>query len=220
MRKRLLLPTLALCTALSACGGSQDAKPIASDTTQSTTIVLPESTTDRDIEASTESIEKSSHNNNEIEVDKGLFDVTINIPAEYIGESSQEDLDKKAEEYGYKAILNDDGSATYTMTKNQHIKIMAEMKDTLDEGLKEMIQSDDYPNFTDIKANDNYTTFTVTTKSSELDMTESFSVLAFYMYGGWYNAFNGTPVENVHVDFVNAESGALITSSDSKDMGK
>ena len=65
-----------------------------------------------------------------------------------------------------------------------------------------------------------FTSFTVTTTSTELSINESFSVMAFYMYGGMYNTFNGAPVDNAHVDFVNAESGEIINSSDSKDMAE
>ena len=49
-------------------------------------------------------------------------------------------------------------------------------------------------------------------------MNESFSTMAFYMYGGMYNIFNGTEVDNIHVDFVNADSGEIISSSDSKNL--
>ena len=81
-------------------------------------------------------------------------------------------------------------------------------------------KQEDYPNITSIEANDDFTSFTVTTKSTELDFAESFSVLAFYIYGGMYNQFNGTPVDNVHVDFVNADSGEIISSADSKDLAE
>ena len=84
----------------------------------------------------------------------------------------------------YKSItLNDDGSATYVMTKKQHKDMMDEMTNSLNESLNDLIGSKDYPNFTDIKANDNFTEFTITTKSTELDMSESFSAMMFYMYG-------------------------------------
>lgn len=33
--------------------------------------------------------------------------------------------------------------------------------------------------------------------------------MAYYMYGRMYNIFNSTPVENVYVDFVNADSSDL-----------
>ena len=38
------------------------------------------------------------------------------------------------------------------------------------------------------------------------------------MYGGLFNSFNGTPVDNIHVDFINAESGEIIESADSSDL--
>ena len=51
-------------------------------------------------------------------------------------------------------------------------------------------------------------------------MAESFSVLGFYMYGGMYNIFNGTAVDNVSVKFINADTGEVISTTNSKDMGE
>ena len=104
------------------------------------------------------------------------------------------------------------------MSKSQHKKMMEELSDSINTALTDMVGSEDYPNFTDIKANDDFTQFTITTKSEELNLKESVSVMGFYMYGGMYNVFNGTTVDNVHVDFVNADTGEIISSSDSKDM--
>ena len=44
-------------------------------------------------------------------------------------------------------------------------------------------------------------------------------VMALYMDGGLYNVYAGTPVDNVHVDFVNADTGKIISQADSKDLG-
>ena len=62
----------------------------------------------------------------DIEVEKELFDVTVTVPADYVGDATQEELSKEAEANGYKIVLNDDGSATYTMSKSQHKKMMDE----------------------------------------------------------------------------------------------
>ena len=45
-------------------------------------------------------------------------------------------------------------------------------------------------------------------------------LLAFYMYGGMYNVFNGTEVENIAVDFINEATGQIINSANSRDMGE
>ncbi len=154
----------------------------------------------------------------DIEVEKELFDVNLTIPAQYIGELDQAKLQQQAAEGGYKITMNDDGSATYTMTKSQHKKLLEEMSSTINSSLSEMISSGNYPNFTDIVANEDFTNFTVTTKSTELDMNESFSTVALYMYGGMYGIFNGKTPENIHIDFINADSGEIIESTDSSNM--
>ena len=145
--------------------------------------------------------------------------VELTVPAEFIEGSTQEDLDKLAKEYGINSIvLNPDGSATYTMTKKQHKEFMKDYRDQLNQTINEMIGSEEYPNFTNIEANDNFTEFTVTTKSTELDIVESFSVMAFYMYGGLYNIFSEEDIDDVSVTFVNADSGQVIETANSSDL--
>ena len=203
---------------MSACGSGASTEETPSSEAVPETIVeesvIEEATTETSDLSEIEAI-------GDVEVDEGLFEVELLIPADFVGEKTQEELDAIAAESGYKSItLNEDGSATYVMTKKQHKEMMDEMSVSLNESLTELIGSENYPNFTDIKANDDFTEFTITTKSVELDLNESFSVLAFYMYGGMYNAFNGTTVDNIHVEFINADSGEVISSADSANMGE
>ena len=167
-----------------------------------------------------DSSKESKTNNDKIEVDENLLTVEMTIPSDFIGETTQEELNQTIEEEdGIKSItLNEDGSATYVMTKKKHKDMMSEIKTSIDEELQAMVGSEDYPNFTKVEANEDYTSFKITTTSTELDLAESFSVMSFYMQGGLYNVFNGTPADNIHVDFVNATSGEIIESADSSDM--
>ena len=45
-------------------------------------------------------------------------------------------------------------------------------------------------------------------------------MLAFYMYGGMHNVFNGTEVENIAVDFINEATGQIMNSANSRDKGE
>lgn len=154
----------------------------------------------------------------EVEVEENLFSIELTIPADYIGETTQEELNQTADEKGFKSItLHEDGSATYIMTKKQHEELMDDIAVEIKAGLDEMIASEDY-NFTSIEANEDFTNFKITTTSTELNMSESFSVMVFYMYGAMYHIFNGTTVDNIHIDFVNADSGEIINSANSSEM--
>ena len=75
-------------------------------------------------------------------------------------------------------------------------------------------------NCSGVYINFSITEFTVTTKSSALDMNESFSTMAFYMYGGMYNVFSGENVSNISVTFINADTGQVIETANSADAGQ
>ena len=147
-------------------------------------------------------------------------DVTLTIPKDYMGETTQEELDQAVRENGYRsATLNDDGSVTYVITKAQHEEMLSGVRASIDRSLAEMTESSSYPNITNIAANDDYTVFTITTKNEKPDMAESFAVIGLYMYGAMYGVFSGKSPDNIHIDFVNEATGEVTASSDSKDMG-
>ena len=229
MRKTTLLIATALLTAtLTACSGNGGTSATGGNTASNETSNAEQQTatasTAKD-DGEDQNAGQASTTEGGIDVDKGLLNVEITIPAEaaeYYGFNfeSQEEADAYAKEQGFKsATLGDDGSVTIVMSKSQHEKTMEGLSKTIDEALQEMIGSEDYPNITAVEHNDNYTSFTVTTKSEELGFNESFSVLSFYIYGGMYNSFNGTPADNIHVDFINEASGEVIDTFDSENMG-
>ena len=216
----VLIAMILICGVITGCGDKKRAEQVATSQPQ----IVVENNTVNDSNSDSGEIDGLDAINaiGDVEVDKGLFDVEFTVPKDLVGDVTQEELEKKANEKGYKSItLNADGSATYKMTKSQHKEMMEETKKSLDDQLAEMAgPSSDYPNFVEIKANDDYTSFTIVTKADSVKMDEAMSVLGLYMYGGMYNIFNGTPVENIHVEFINEATGQVIESSDSNEMGK
>ena len=156
----------------------------------------------------------------DVDVDKNLFDVEITIPADYLDEgTTQESLNLEVEEMGYKsATLNPDGSVTYTITKDQHAEMMKTVKESIDAGLEELMNSDEYT-FVSIEANDNYTEFTATVSGEELGFGDVIGGMLFFMYGGMYNCYNGTTVDNVCVTYISEVSGEVIEVANSSDAG-
>ena len=222
MRNKLLILLITSSIIFSSCGNKSDTSQTDTKDTKTSSSVSTEEQKNTPPESTEKTQDTSSDGLDDldamgdVEVEKNLSDVKFKVPAEFVGETTQKELDKAAKESGYKSItLNKDGSATYVMTKSQHEELMQEMDKNSNEQLKEMIASEDYPNFTDIKANDNFTSFEITTKSKKLDLSETMSSLVFYMLGGMYNIFNGTEVDNIHLDYINAKTGKVIESYDS-----
>ncbi|MCI8401598.1 MAG: hypothetical protein HFI38_05800 [Lachnospiraceae bacterium] len=218
MTKKFFALFIITAILLSACGDTAQSteNTQAAPQTTSTTEALNE--TEHQTVPTAEPPEATSSDGS-IDVEQGLLNVELTIPKDLVGEATQEDLDAVCAEYGFKSIiLNEDGSATYTMSKQQHQELLEEYRAQTNASLAEMVGSEDYPTFTDIKSNDDFTEFTVTTTSTELDMQESFSVIQFYLYGGLYAAFNGTPDSDISVTFINADSGKVIKTANSSEM--
>lgn len=211
MKNRTIALTLALLLVLSlaGCGSSE---PQTSATTQAATY----STTSTETTTGFEDLEAIG----ELEVDQNLFTVEITVPADFLGEGiTQESLDADVAASNYiSAKLNDDGSVTYVMTKAVHDEMMVGVRDNIQQALDEMVGSEEFPSFTKVEANDDFTQFTVETTSTELGLVESFSVLGFYMFGGMYHAFNGTQVDDIAVTFINADTGDTVGEAHSSDM--
>lgn len=147
--------------------------------------------------------------------------VKITLPAEVMGGMTQEDLDAAVSDGEFiSAVLNEDGTVTCEMSKSKHKELMEMVAAEIDKALDDMVGSAEYPNVTKIEPKDDYSHFTVTTKSTELDMAETLSVIGFYMYGGMYGACNGDTDMVISVDFVNADTGETIDSFSSDQMGQ
>lgn len=211
MKHRIFTLTIALLLVLSlaGCGSSE---PQTSATTQAAT----DSTTSTKTTTGFEDLEALG----ELEVDQNLFTVEITVPADFLGEGiTQESLDADVAASNYiSAKLNDDGSVTYVMTKAVHDEMMVGVRDNIQQALDEMVGSEEFPSFTKVEANDDFTQFTIETTSTELGLVESFSVLGFYMFGGMYHAFNGTQVDDIAVTFINADTGDTVGEAHSSDM--
>lgn len=200
----LLLAFIAACN-LVACGGA----------TSSSGENAPVTSTS--IASSSQSAESETQN---IEVEEELFDVVVTLPADLVGETTQENLDAAQNNHFHKATLNSDGSVTIEMSKKQHNALLSTLSESTTEQLNKMVGSEEYPDITAIDVNSDFTKFTVTTKNAEISLPESFSVMAFYIFGGMYNAFSGNSDAEITVEFVNADSGKVISTANSSDIAK
>ncbi len=207
MKKKMIALTLALLM-LAGCGSAAAPTPTtAPEITETPQVETPESTPEE-------------AENSGVEVEKNLFSVELTIPASLMGETTQEELDATAAETeGIKSItLNEDGSATYVMTKAAHKKMVDNMAEAAQSSLDELVASEDNC-ITDIKANSDYSEFDITLSAEEVGIVEGFTALGLYMIGGMYNAFAGTNVDDITVRFYDP-AGELLSESHSSELGE
>ena len=210
----LLLTSMLL--ALTACGDSAKVEEAVLEATEESTSEVETTTVETTEDPMAEDMEILSAIG-EVSVENGILIVSVTVPASIVGEDvDQAQLDADAGTTYQSAKVNDDGSVTYKMTRAQHKEMLEGMKESIDQALQEMIESPDF-NFQDIKYNSNMSEFEVTMTTTELGLGDSFSVIAFYMYGSMYQIFCGDKSESIIVNFY-ASDGTLINTADSANM--
>ena len=202
--KKIVSIALVLCLALVcvACGGAPSSSP-----------------------ASASGDSKSSSNSSEnIEVDKGLLDVTITLPASFFESFSTEETPYNAETFAasdtdarIKSIkANEDGSASFTISKADHKVMMKEMFDTIVNSADSLKAN--FPSIRGVEANDNCTEITlIVDKASYEDSFDSFAILSLQLQGAMYQAFNGTAENDVLVNIKDEASGEIFDTASLKE---
>lgn len=138
-----------------------------------------------------------------IEVEKGIMNVELTLPAGFFEGQSEEEIIAAAKEKGIKeAKVNEDGSVYYKMSKKEHSKMLKEMKSGIDESIQEISNGEDYPSIKKITYNQDLTEFNLTVVRESYDQgLESFAVYGLILSGMYYNIFNGVAEDDVEITF-------------------
>ena len=168
-----------------------------------------------------ETSDKSTNNEEQssgIDVDKGLLNVEVTIPPDFLGESTEEEIRADAEEQGIKQVtFNDDGSVTYKMSKSEHKKVLKEMAAELDKSLEEMSSSGDFPSIKKVTTNKDYTQFDLTVNREEFENgMDSFAVLGLMLGSAYYQMFSGKTEDDTAfvVNYIDADTGEAFKTED------
>lgn len=150
--------------------------------------------------------------NQSIEVDKGIFNVEITLPASFF---EGEDIDKIVDEVngeGINIIKNDDGSVTYKMSKLKHNEIMKEMNNSLIEYIDEIKNSEDYKSIKDITYNKTFSELTLVVEQEKFENSfDGVVALGLGIMSMYYQLFNGINPEDyrVLINYKNVETGEI-----------
>jgi hypothetical protein len=147
-----------------------------------------------------QSKEKEKSKNEAVQVDKGLLNVTLTLPASMFEGQNVDQVIADAQKDGIKATKNADGSVTYKMSKAKHKEMIQEMKKGVIESVNEIKSGKDYTSIKDITYNDDFSEFTlIVDKSAYENSMDGFAVLGLGMSGMMYQLFNGVKSEDYKV---------------------
>ncbi|MBT2680725.1 hypothetical protein J7E38_17075 [Bacillus sp. ISL-35] len=184
MKKRSIVLLLTLSALLAACSSEGKVSESATKTEQ----------TAKEDKAKAE-------DEGSVEVDKGLFNVEVTLPASmFEGEDIDSTIEEAKAEGVKEVIKNDDGSVTYKMSKSKHKEMMKELETGIKESLEEMKTSGDFASIKDVTHNKSFSEFTLEVdKATYENSMDGFAVFGLGISGAYYQLFNGADQDDYKV---------------------
>lgn len=144
--------------------------------------------------------EKKTEESEAVEVDKGLLNVEVTLPASmFEGEDADSSI-AEAEKEGIKVTKNDDGSVTYKMSKAKHKEMMKEMETELQKTIADTKNGEDYPSVKEVTNNKDFSEFTLEVDREAYENSfDGFAVFGLGLSGMFYQLFNGVDPEDYEV---------------------
>ena len=153
----------------------------------------------------------------ELSVEKELFDVKLNLQASLFEGQDLEQVKKDALDEGVHEVnINGDGSLTYIMSKSQYRKMMNEIAKSIDDYTKEFLSNDENKSiFKDIAFSNDYTELNVKVDASQYNEMSDFSLIGLNFHGLMYQAFDGVDSSKLALktNIINYSSGEIIKTS-------
>lgn len=206
--KKFAMMLAASGLALAACSSDNTSETEQEEKTGNTEEVAQESKTTEETEASKEG--------EGVNVDKGLFNVEVTIPASFFEGEDLEQVAANAEAENVKeAKVNEDGSITYKMSKAQHKEMMAELETSIEDAKNDITESGDYPSIQSIEASKNYDKFTVSVEREAFENSfDGFATMTLGIIGSFYQLYDGAKADNyeVVIELKDAESGEVFNT--------
>ncbi|UCZ54263.1 hypothetical protein LGQ02_05735 [Bacillus shivajii] len=205
MRKKAFLLVLITMMTLfgAACNGDENGIEEPAETEDETTVEDDETVDEADEDS--------------IAVEENMFDVEITLPASLVEDVDPEEMIAEAEEEGIgDVVVNDDGSVTYTMSREKHNELLQELKEGTHETIEEIKASDDYVSIVDIRANDDLSEFTIVVVDQETyeNSFDGFAAFGLGINGMFYQLFQGVDPDDyeviIHVE--EEESGEVFNT--------
>jgi len=147
--------------------------------------------------------ETKENSGESLNVDKGILNVNVTLPASLFIDSTEEEIIAEAKENGVtETVVNKDGSVTYTMSKSKHNEMMKEMGDSVISTIDEIVNSGDYTSIKDISYSEDFTEFDVKVNRQQYEEGfDSFAIFGLVIVSTYYSAFDGNSGEDLQILF-------------------
>lgn len=202
---------------LTACGGDKKAEEKKDEPAKQTEVENKEAVDKSDEKVKEEKEDKADKAS---EVKSETFEIVLPRGLFSEGTKVEEEISNaKANKVVTDGKLNEDGSVTYTVTKDQQTSLLENIKSAMN-GMFAAIIKDDSNSIKKIEVSDDMSEFKLFVDEAQFDEKELDSAYELHLTSSLYNAILNKPESKTMINVLNNETGDLIKEVSSEDFNK
>ncbi|MFS0726580.1 hypothetical protein [Paenibacillus sp. 1P07SE] len=160
--------------------------------------------------------ENSAHTSAAGGADTKSKDVQITLPAGMFEDQDMDQVIEQAKQEGVKeAVINEDGSVTYTMSKANHEEMLAELGQGIADYAEELLNDGTFPSVKDVSINETYSEYTLTVDQAAFENSmDAFVMMGLGIQGMMHQMMEGrqTDEQKVTVNVKDEGSGEIFNT--------
>ena len=156
---------------------------------------------------------KGKGNDNQLNSNKPSAMKEITFPSSLFEGEEDFDPDAYAEEQGFeKAVFNEDGTLTVTMTQAKYEELLSETSAEMEKNFAEMVDSEDTPYIKEITHNDDFSSVTVKVDRDAYESTFDFTPFAIGVTVSFYQTILEMDI-HCEINMVDVDTGDVIKTT-------
>ncbi|SDT10098.1 hypothetical protein SAMN05444162_3086 [Paenibacillaceae bacterium GAS479] len=198
MKKTVWAATAVLALLLSACGNQAGSNEAAGSSTNKE---VPATGGGSPLASPAASPAASASAKDGIEVDKGILNHEITLPASMFTGQDIDAVVEQAKKDGIdETVKNADGSITYKISNSKYKEMMDSMKQALLQSVEDLKSGENFKSVKDVQHNDSFSEFTLIVEQETYEGSfDSFAAVGLALPAMYYQLFSGAKPEDYKV---------------------
>ena len=142
--------------------------------------------------------------------DEGAKDgeVEVTLLPNYFEGMSEADIEASAEDQNIEVQeIHKDNSVTYMMTEQRQEELLADVEASIEESMKLLVETGDFPSIKDVEAKDDYLTFDVTVDRAAFESgTDMIGTMNLYVGSSYLYGYKNEPNPSITMNFIDSET--------------
>lgn len=138
-------------------------------------------------------------------------EIEVTLPANYFEGMSEKDIENSSEAQNLDIQkIHDDNSVTYVMTEERQQELLLDVEESIEESMRLMVETGDFPSIKEVKASDDYKTFDLTVDRAAFEAgMDMLGAMNLYVGSSYLYGYQNEPNPSITMNYIDSATNEV-----------